>query len=482
MKMKKLLALLLATTMAVSLLAGCANNNQNEGDGGSGTPSNGGENTSNTDDTADNTQDNTPDVTHSTDPMEMILEGRYAYSFSAEGYGDFVSFFHFYPADPVLGAVFYIGYLNNQTLFTGTYEVIKEARDYYAAPSRDGVGESGTADYTIVFYDWSGNELDRVAYDGDIIYNDMETLTAYGADKEFYYHDLDITGSQYASAYDMEMGVAYLDFIVEGDEYSGVTLNHNMTYVDLTGSIVEGTWTLQPNDQGGYDYTLTPNDSTDTGAVVSVAADKMTATYTADGSSETLNLVSTASTLTVIAQYDGSFEAYGEECPLSLVLYDDGTCELFAEVFGNKGVIDSGTYESVDAGCLLHMDKGGDLEAALTVHYVGSTDVGDVDTELTLSSDAPATEKTVLSQYDGSCEAYGTDCPLSLVIYDDGTCELFADVWGNVGVVDSGTYETVDEGALLHMEKAGDMVAGYTVRYVGTNDIGDVDAELTLVM
>ena len=129
MKMKKLLALLLATTMAVSLLAGCANNNQNEGDGGSGTPSNGGENTSNTDDTADNTQDNTPDVTHSTDPMEMILEGRYAYSFSAEGYGDFVSFFHFYPADPVLGAVFYIGYLNNQTLFTGTYEVIKDAHD-----------------------------------------------------------------------------------------------------------------------------------------------------------------------------------------------------------------------------------------------------------------------------------------------------------------------------------------------------------------
>lgn len=469
MKMKKLMALLLAGVLVLSLLAGCGDNSTDE----SNPPSTNSDPASNAPSTSNN-------PTPSTDPMDMLLEGRYTYSFSAEGYGDFVSFFHFYPEDPVLGAVFYVGYLNNQTTFTGTYKVVKEQRAYHAAPSRDDAAVDGTAEYTIVFYDWSGNEIDRTAYDGDIIYNDMTAITAYGGGEEFFYHDTEMTDSRYTGAYDMEIGVAYLDFIVEGDETSGVTLNHNMTYVDLTGFIVEGTWTVQPNSQGGYDYTLTPDDPTDTGAVVSVAADRMTATYTANGSSDSLKLVSTMSDRSVIAQYDGSCEAYGTECPLSLVLYDDGTCELIADVFGNVGAIDSGTYEAVEAGCLLHMEKGGDIEAALTAHYVGNTDVGDIDTELTLADGAA--ERTVLSHYDGSCEAYGTECPLSLIIYDDGTCELTADVWGNVGVVDSGTYENVAEGVLIHMEKAGDMVAGYTVQYTGTNDIGDVDAELTLVM
>lgn len=470
MKMKKMLSLLLAAMLIVSLLAGCA--------GGGSSTNEPPESTTPVSDDPVTTEE--PGNTPSTDPMDMLLEGRYTYAFSAEGYGDFVSFFHFYPEDSVLGAVFYVGYLNNQTTFTGTYKVLHEERSYHAAPSRDDAAVDGSAEYTIVFYDWAGNEIDRTAYDGDVIYNDMATITAYGGDQEFYYHDSEMTDTRYTGAYDMEIGVAYLDFIVEGDEYSGVTLNHNMTYVDLTGAIVEGTWTVQPNSQGGYDYTLTPDDPTDTGAVVSVAADRMTATYTADGSSESVNLISTVSERSIIAQYDGSCEAYGAECPLSLVLYDDGTCELIADVFGNVGAIDSGTYEAVEAGCLLHMEKGGDIEAALTAHYVGSTDVGDIDTELTLAEGTA--ERTVLSHYDGSCEAYGTECPLSLVIYDDGTCELTADVWGNVGVVDSGTYENVPEGCLIHMEKAGDMVAGYTVHYTGTNDIGDVDAELTLVM
>ena len=445
MKMKKILSHLMAMLLVLTMMAGC-----------------------------------TWASAEGASPAETLLEGRFTYAFSAEGYGDFVSFFHFYPEDPVLGAVFYIGYLNNQTTFTGTYKVVEEERAYHAAPSRDDAAVDGTAPYTIVFYDWMGNEIDRTAYDGSIIYNDMTAITAYGGSEAWYYHDAEMD-ARYTDAYDKEIGVAYLDFIVDGDEYSGVTLNHNMTYLDLTGMIVEGTWTLQPNDQGGYDYTLTPDDPTDTGAVVSVAADRMTATYTAEGSDESLNLVSTVSTRSVIGEYAGTCEAYGTECPLSLVLYDDGTCELIADVFGNVGVIDNGTYEAVETGCLLHMEKGGDAEAAYTVHYVGTTDVGDVDTELTLVAQEAA-ERTVLSKYVGSCEAYGTDCPLVLTIYDDGTCELSADVWGNVGVVDNGTWETVAEGALLHMEKAGDMVAGYTVQYTGTNDIGDVDAELTLEM
>ena len=355
MKMKKWLAVLLAGILVLSLLSGYTLRSQASG--------------------ADEP---------AADLAEMLLEGRFTYAFSAEGYGDFVSFFHFYPEDPVLGAVFYVGYLNNQTTFTGTYEVIEEERGYTAAPSRDDPVEDGSAPYTIVFYDWSGKEIDRCAFDGEIIYNDMTVVTGYGGNDEFYYHDADMTDTRFTDAYDMEVGVAYLDFIVDGDEYSGVTLNHNMTYVDLTGFIVEGTWSVEENEEGGYDYTLTPDDPSDTGAVVSVAADALTATYTADGSDEVINLIAVGGDLTVIAQYDGTCEAYGAECPLSLVLYDDGTCELIADVFGNVGAVDSGTYEAVETGCLLHMEKGGDIEAALTAHYVGTNDIGDVDTELTL--------------------------------------------------------------------------------------------------
>lgn len=388
--MKKRMNIVLAGGLAVAMLAGCGNKDSEKKSDDTASNNTVVENNATENDTTD--QENVPDEVNaeenenvaSTDPMEMILEGRYAYAFSAEGYGDYVSYFHFYEEDPVLGAVFYVGYLNNQTTFTGTYEVLEEECSYLAAPSREDDVQEGSAPYTIVFYDWSGNEVDRCAYDGDIIYNDLDVITGYGGGNEFYYHDVDIENSQYADAYATEMGVAYLEFVVEDDEYSGITLNHNMTYVDLTGMIVEGTWTMKENTDGGYDYTLVPYDSSDTGAVVSVAEDKMTATYLADGNGEQIKLIAVANELAVIAQYDGTCIAYEVECPLSLRLYDDGTCELIADVFGNVGAVDTGTYEATEAGCLLHMAYGGDMDAGYTVHYIGSNDLGEMDSELTL--------------------------------------------------------------------------------------------------
>ena len=50
----------------------------------------------------------------------------YGYSFSAEGYGDFVFFFHFYENDPGLGSIFYAGLSNNRICFAGLYNVEEE--------------------------------------------------------------------------------------------------------------------------------------------------------------------------------------------------------------------------------------------------------------------------------------------------------------------------------------------------------------------
>lgn len=235
-------------------------------------------------------QEESPSVeetAHSTDPLEMITDGYYAYSFYAEGNGDFVSYFHFYEEQPVLGSVFYAGYLNNGVLFAGTYTVEKSDFEYTVAKDRDALlneqKESGTAPYTVSFYDFAGNLLDQCGYDGDVLYNDMEVVTGFGGGEVMYYHDIDGEASKYASSYAAEMGVPYLDFVAADDEIATLTLNHNMTYIDLVSTIVEGTWSMAENAQGGYDYTLTPNDSADEGAVLSVAADGKSGTYTQPG-------------------------------------------------------------------------------------------------------------------------------------------------------------------------------------------------------
>ena len=74
-------------------------------------------------------------------------------------------YFHFYDEIPGLGKVFHAGMCMDQICFDGTYEVIAEERAYSVAMDR-AASEAGTltegkAPYTIVFYDFAGNELDR---------------------------------------------------------------------------------------------------------------------------------------------------------------------------------------------------------------------------------------------------------------------------------------------------------------------------------
>lgn len=291
--MKKALALITTLVLCLLTLYGCSKPEEKE------------------------TSDYNPTVTeapvedvvaeHPTDPLEMITDGYYVYSFAVEGYGQYDHYFHFYEEAPVVGAVFYAGFVNNQIKFSGTYTVEKKDFSYKVAKDRaeieSGTLNEGTAPYTITFYDFEGNELDSCGFDGDILYQDMTTVVGSGGENVQYLHDIDGEASKYIETYKGEIGVTYLDFVADQDPTSTLTLFHNMTYVDMVGTMIEGSWAMEEKAEGGYTYTLTPLISSDTAALLSVAADKRTSLYTPNGGEE-VAMTNTAA----LAQESGSPE------------------------------------------------------------------------------------------------------------------------------------------------------------------------------
>ena len=110
----------------------------------------------------------------------------------------------------------------------------------------------GTAPYTITFYDFNGNVLDNCGFDGDVLYNDMTKITGTGGENSMYLHDVDGDSSKFIDTYKAEPGVKYLDFVADDDETSTLTLFHNMTYLDMVGTMVEGAWSMETNADGSY--------------------------------------------------------------------------------------------------------------------------------------------------------------------------------------------------------------------------------------
>ncbi len=145
--------------------------------------------------------------------------------------------------------------------------------------------EEGKAPYTIVFYDFNGNEMDRCGYDGEILYNDLEAITGVGGQPVLYHKDSKL---EYQESYDEEMGVAYLDMVAADDDTCTVTLRHDKTFVDMMDTIVEGTWS-----KDGNAYTLKSDDGD---ATVTVSEDGKTAVYKGiDGSETNMNVLREAS-------------------------------------------------------------------------------------------------------------------------------------------------------------------------------------------
>lgn len=382
-------------------------------------------------------------VVHPTDPLEMITDGFYTYAYFAEGYGDFVYFFHFYEEDPVLGSVFYAGFANNKSNYAGIYTVEETPYDYKCSADRDevlaGTVHEGTAPYTVTFYDWAGNILDQCGYDGEILYNNMTAVSGAGSSDVYYNHDIDGADSKFVSSYEEEQGVSYLEFVGTEDDLATLSLSHNRTYVDLVGTITEGTWEIAENAEGGYDYTLVPYDEGKKGAVLSVSADTRTAAYTQEGA-EAVPMANTredaAAAAAVAYEFDGTYSMvdFGVDANLFLYLYQDGTVELVVDVYGNKAVADTGTFEAAeDGGLVLTMECAGTITSdGQTVQYAGTTDVGDMDEKLALNEEAGAgiAEAVVLFSFEGGFCTF--DC------YTDHT---FKFAFASYGLEESGTWD-----------------------------------------
>jgi len=336
----------------------------------------------------------------STDPVDTITENMFSFSFTAEGYGEFVFYFHFYEEDPVLGSVFLASFSNNRANFTGTYTVEKVDYAYACFPDREAKqaenakAVEGTAPYTVTFFDWDGNEIGKCGYDGEILYNDMvegSTIYSQGSEPMYYYRDVE---GKFAESYAGELGVRFLEFVADEDETSTLLLAHNKTYTDLVGAMIEGTWTVEKNAQGGLDFVLKPNDSTDTGAKVSVAADKKTCVYTAEGGDPVAmtNILLAGPQLVQTFEGTAKIEKYGVDATITLSLFDDETCTVVASLAGNKLDLDKGTYKKDSYNFVFDFEKGEDVTTTvdsaaktLNVQYkVTGTDVGDIDTMLTV--------------------------------------------------------------------------------------------------
>lgn len=334
--------------------------------------------------------------TSSEDPMEKITQGRYFYGYNAGGDLDMSYFFHFYEEQPVLGKVFYAGFAINQIYFHGTYEVTEEPYEYACWPSREesvaaeegAEIPTGTAPYTITFYDFDGNELDKCGFDGDNVYNDMKVITGVGGENAIYHFD-DPEG-EHKDVYDGEVGYAVVDIDGVDDPTCQLRLWHTGRYQDLVGMEIEGTWTMEQGEDA-VTYTLTPDDDTDTGAVVVVNNDG-TATYTPDGG-DPVEMKQAGATLTGSFTGEGP-EVSGATTSVALEMYSDGTAKASISAFGTDMPLDEGTWESEDDSTFKFiLSTAGDLtsepgeDGTPTVHYVqAGSPVGDLDVVLTYAA------------------------------------------------------------------------------------------------
>ena len=334
-------------------------------------------------------------------PLEMLTSGYYCYTFTEPGYGDFGFVFHFYEEDPVLGAVFYAGLSNNRQNFAGTYTVEEAEYNYACYANRteqtaDGVEPTeGTAPYTITFFDWNGEQIGQCGFDGEHLYNDMdEGSVIYSTGGAPVVYDYSDGTDDFAELCAGELGVSFMDFVAVDENTSTLSISHNKTYTDLVGAMIEGSWTVAANDAGGYDFTLTPDDEGDTGAVLSTSADGVTATYTPAGG-EPIEMVNTATTgpeAVYTFTGTGTLSAYGIDADMTIILFDDVSCSFSASVQGSSMELDSGTYVldghtfSFDWAAAADAQSDVDGSGTVTVPFtITGTQVGDIDTVLTLN-------------------------------------------------------------------------------------------------
>lgn len=324
---------------------------------------------------------------------QKLVNDSWCFRYHAEGYGDYSFFFHFYEEDSFLGRVFYAGFANNKSNFAGIWSIINEEYSYAIYKTReDAVAKTGivegTAPYTVILSDWDKNEMGRIGFDGEYLYNaqDKSSAKVYSVGSTPYAYVKN--DGKYDDTVNGEMPVKIIEFVSDNDVTSTIQINHNHTYTDLVASMIEGTWTAT-NENGSSVFIFKPNDATDTPAVLVVAADKQSAVYTAEGA-EPIRM----SIPKPLAVLDKEFEgiaptSYGKDATLILECMSDGSCSLIASIFGNSMELDKGTY-SVQGGYKysFEFEKVGHIDSAIVERSVilnysqNGTKLGDVVAEL----------------------------------------------------------------------------------------------------
>lgn len=318
----------------------------------------------------------------------------FAYGYDVGFFIDY--FFHFYDEVPGLGRVFYAGFAVNQITFTGTYEVLVEEREYACWPDRatleaaaeDAEIPTGTAPYTVVFYDFDGNEIDRCAMDAEHIYNDMANLSAVGGENAVLTLDTDSENSKFAADYENEQAVALLNLVDPDDDTATLDLKVNGKYDDLVVFYVEGTFTMN-EDQS--EIVLTPNDESDAGATVTRNEDGTYTYVSTDGTEVTLVAVTGPETVYVFKGQIGVPGMEGTNADLICDLISDGTMTIFADFMGNKMDIDKGTYDidMTTYSFTFHFENAGDItsyfnESGMLFDYAAASELfGDIAQTLT---------------------------------------------------------------------------------------------------
>ena len=283
------------------------------------------------------------------------------YSYGYDVSGMFMNYyFHFYDEIPGLGKVFHAGMCMDQICFDGTYEVIAEERAYNVAMDRPaseaGTLTEGTAPFTIVFYDFDGNELDRCAMDAEHIYNDMAAITGIGGQNCAMNLDTDPENSKFAAQYAGEPAVAFLSLVDPEDDTATLELKVNGKYDDLVVLFVEGTYAMNEDQTV---ITLTPDSEDDPGATVTKNEDGTYTYVSTEGDEVTLAEVKPVEVAYAL-KGDGM---EGTNADFICNLLSDNTVQLYADFMGNQMDVDKGTYEidMTTYSFILHFENAGDL-------------------------------------------------------------------------------------------------------------------------
>lgn len=363
--MRKLLAIVLSMALCIGLMAGCSSKPAEPTVTQAPT----------TESTAAPTEAATEAPTEAvpSDPIEALPGSIYYFGYAVEGMDDLIQFYHFYPDDLGIGAVFYAGYAWNQVTFSGTYTVEKADCPYEVYFERDGELQKGTAPYTITLYGWDGAELDKIGYDGEYVYNsavnvNCDPMTGGGTYRQSKADAAAIEAG--AATFSGEKGIPYKSFVDPTDASATLQLNTNGTYSDMVVFAIDGTWAKT----GDNEYTLTPQEATDDGAVLTEQEDGTFLYASASGTEVVLNEVKEAA---VSFTFTGKTPFMDAEADVVISCMDDGTSTVSISAFGMEVPIDQGTWSADEAFTFTFVfDGAGELvseyggETGVQVHYV----------------------------------------------------------------------------------------------------------------